>query len=516
MASARGVHQRSSWAHAAGVSCLAAAALACDSEASAPDIPDAGPPPLPQAALPLLTCLSPVQTLGECTRDGDCGSGNCVLNANLSVPDRGPITLECGAQQGLGLPRDPCEVRTDCASGLCAMAGNCLQPCTNDADCELGTFCLPVEARLAADALAPVMACVRNLAFESDVTVQSGPVAHTSSDRDLVSLDMPATQGTTMLYFKPDCGSSLEVDSIDVRAGGSVLFSYDDVLDGRTALNPVSNMGPLVPVLIPNNPQVGAEYESGVAVGVLTSEATGIVSLVAAREPAGQRILDLNLFLVGGGSDEVPGGFRPGDPGVTSFTDRLRELYAGIGIDLGTVRQIDVVGSLREQLSVLDSNVVHDDQGNAVGLDVPGLDQLFELSIGVDYGGLNLFLVSDMGDLLGISGGIPGSLGVLGTAASGVAIAVDVVGLDQAPIVALHEMSHQMGLFHTSEFDGTWIEPLSDTPVCTQTSDQNGDGLLTPAECAGHGADNLMFWSGSGQRLSDQQRAVLQRSIVLR
>ena len=87
------------------------------------------------------------------------------------------------------------------------------------------------------------------------------------------------------------------------------------------------------------------------------------------------------------------------------------------------------------------------------------------------------------------------------------AIAVDVVGLEEVPLVAMHEMSHQMGLFHTSEFDGTTIEPLGDTPACLRDHDQNGDGMLTPAECRTAGADNLMFWSGAGLKLSRSSAA---------
>jgi hypothetical protein len=72
-----------------------------------------------------------------------------------------------------------------------------------------------------------------------------------------------------------------------------------------------------------------------------------------------------------------------------------------------------------------------------------------------------------------------------------------------------------MGLFHTSESDGTSIEPLSDTPVCSARHDQNQDGMLTAAECAGVDGDNLMFWSGHGTALSAQQREILRGSLVL-
>jgi hypothetical protein len=82
--------------------------------------------------------------------------------------------------------------------------------------------------------------------------------------------------------------------------------------------------------------------------------------------------------------------------------------------------------------------------------------------------------------------------------------------------VLMHEISHQMGLFHTSELNGAVIEPLSDTAACHPERDANGDGQLEPAECKGAGADNLMFWAGVGYELSAQQREILQRSLILR
>lgn len=475
---------------------------------------DAGPLPLPTEDLPLLACLQTVDSVGDCARDADCGSGSCVLDVARAVPDRGPIPLTCGALQGLGEARDACEIRADCESGLCAMTGTCLAPCREHADCATGLFCLPMEARLSAEALSPVMACARNLAFEADVQLSAGPTTGTLGTDELASLTVTDTRGTSMVYLKPDCGSQVQVQGLS-SLEGEELFDLDEVLNGRGSLNPVSNVGPLVPILLPNNPALTG-YQSGLEIDFFVSSTTRVSSLVAARAPGTQRVLDLNLFYVGAGMDDEEGGFHPGAPQVAGLLSDLRAMYEGVGITLGTVRQIDVVGELRDELSVLETEVVRDGAGNTVGLEVPGLDQLFELSIGLEYGGINLFLVSDMGDLLGIAGGIPGALGVHGTPASGVAIALDVVGLEQAPAVAMHEMSHQMGLFHTSEFDGSSVEPLADTPACLTDRDQNGDGVLVPAECRGAGADNLMFWSGAGLKLSAEQRRVLQTSIVLR
>ncbi|HEX6241444.1 MAG TPA: hypothetical protein VFZ61_11140, partial [Polyangiales bacterium] len=100
--------------------------------------------------------------------------------------------------------------------------------------------------------------------------------------------------------------------------------------------------------------------------------------------------------------------------------------------------------------------------------------------------------------------------------ASGVALALDVIGLEQADRALFHELGHQLGLFHTTERDGTSMEPLGDTPICGPELDADGDGVMRAAECTEHGADNLMFWEGQGDALSSEQVAILSRSAILR
>ena len=61
---------------------------------------------------------------------------------------------------------------------------------------------------------------------------------------------------------------------------------------------------------------------------------------------------------------------------------------------------------------------------------------------------------------------------------------------------AAHEMGHQIGLFHTTEKEGTVFDILSDTPECASSSqDNDSSGTLTAEECDGFGGDNLMFWT---------------------
>ncbi len=485
--------------------------LACsDEERSGDD----EPPDLAAEALPLLSCAAAVQTEGECARDADCSASRCVLDVESQPQDRGPLELFCGQAQGTGKARSRCDEGADCESGLCGLAGVCLAPCTESSDCELGQTCLRAEVRLGERGLAPVMACVRNTAFPSSVSLALGPAPTRVSDLRGINLTLPGRTDPALWYFRSACPSLVQIQALKTLAPARSLYELSALLSGEPTLNPVINMGPLVPLLLPNNPALfglSADVQVSIAVG----ETTRIDTFVAFR--GGRRsVLDLNLFYVGAGADDEVGGFHPGNTRVAAMISSLRTLYRDIGITLGEVREYDVVGALRDELSVLDVEVEFDENDIPVDLALPELGRLFELSSGVEDGGLNLFLLREMGDVLGIAGGIPGALGVHGTSESGVAIAFDVLGAAEAPLVAMHELSHQMGLFHTSEFDGSSIEPIDDTEVCGPGLDRDGDGVLSASECRNRGGDNLMFWGGSGRALSPQQTQLLGSSLILR
>ena len=126
---------------------------------------------------------------------------------------------------------------------------------------------------------------------------------------------------------------------------------------------------------------------------------------------------------------------------------------------------------------------------------------------------INFFFVADIngGDagftLAGLSGGIPGPPGVHGTARSGVVVnmgsyleAIESGDAEQiesarslSEIIFAHETGHYLGLFHTTERNGAALgmgdsvirgsDNLSDTPVCPDSADTNGNGLLSASEC---------------------------------
>jgi len=66
---------------------------------------------------------------------------------------------------------------------------------------------------------------------------------------------------------------------------------------------------------------------------------------------------------------------------------------------------------------------------------------------------------------------------------------------------AAHEIGHYLGLYHTSERDGSAHDPIADTPECAA-----GDSACPDAE-------NVMFWTGGGSRhlMTAGQGAVMRR-----
>ena len=146
---------------------------------------------------------------------------------------------------------------------------------------------------------------------------------------------------------------------------------------------------------------------------------------------------------------------------------------------------------------------------------------------------VNLFFIEDQPSsesaLYGVSAGLPGTIGIasswngvisyLSAHATGYTLNSQLLGE-----TAAHEMGHWLGLFHTTESNGTSFDPLSDTAQCSINLDGNGDEKVSPEECDGYGADNLMFWTAwstssqaagkKQENLSTEQQYILKYSPI--
>ena len=146
-------------------------------------------------------------------------------------------------------------------------------------------------------------------------------------------------------------------------------------------------------------------------------------------------------------------------------------------------------------------------------------------------GAVNLFFIKDFSSsgILGIAAGMPGSMGIANSW-NGVLIGLmahaseSTLNSQLLGETAAHEMGHQLGLFHTTEMGGTVFDILTDTPECSNSRDNDGDGKMSAEECEDYGADNIMFWTAwssssrsAGKKqetLSSYQQKVLKYSPI--
>lgn len=208
--------------------------------------------------------------------------------------------------------------------------------------------------------------------------------------------------------------------------------------------------------------------------------------------------LDLNLFVLEGSeldpsdlSAAVGGGFA--------------QAYGQAGVRLGTATLYNVTGA-DEFLSVDGDDL---SAGSAIR-------QLATISgQASNPRAANLFFVREIsGGTFGISLGIPAALTIPGSISSGVVVSVSAhesdAGFDVSNLAQTmaHETGHSIGLYHTSERDGSLHDVISDTAECPAGED------LDFAACPD--GENLMFWSGHGFQVSRGQGFVLLRSPVVR
>jgi hypothetical protein len=311
-----------------------------------------------------------------------------------------------------------------------------------------------------------------------------------------------------------------------VTLGASPVTLFDAAEDYASAPPPLvpiasgDHVSPLV-LQLPAGDARGFSADGYLA--RVRSERAGDVRVTRISGDGGLQ-LDLNVFYVGA-LELRPEGDR-GPELLAQALDRVDEILGQADIVLGEVRQIAVRGALpmrgtyfRNGDRAQGFTMLKVRYGSYVEL--PGL---FQLSAGAGNRAINLFLLSDIEPLAAGSepeaeaGGIPGPPAMHGTAGSGIAVAVDMMAGNPGAFgrTLAHEIAHYLGLFHVSEADGVVLDNLEDTPECRSERDRNGNGLDVD-DCAEHGANNLMFWAKApGIVLSEQQRAVLRSSPILR
>lgn len=453
---------------------------------------DAGPPPDASGLTP-------------CRRDSDCMFGVCRTFGSLAPMDLGPVLLFCSPPEldPSGALGSACGDEFACDRHLCTVSGTCVQPCVADPDCPGELRCRETWVPTSSGSMQMVDACVEMVSVPSTVTVDVRPGPSLDGAERTDRLPDLAPNALTVWVGQPD--RTLFIFEIRDAVTGAVLF--DPFVGGTGAPDwgvGAATTSQVVTMLYPNGPRT-PRASGGLAVDLVSMPRTTTDRLIYRRSGPGT-IFDIDAYLVGGGSWTL----AEGPPVALALAlDEARVILRQVGLSIGEVRLHEVVGALRTRYQVL--------EGEAPPLgQPPELDELYRLSAGGNRPSVNIFFVRMIEGALGIASGIPGPHGMNGTGASGVAIAVDVVPPGELDDVIVHELGHFMGLFHTTELDGSVFEPLGDTAECPASRDSDGDGFLAPFECGGFGADNLLFWTGSGTALSAEQGELMRRAYFVR
>ncbi|MDP2317376.1 MAG: hypothetical protein Q8P41_31115 [Pseudomonadota bacterium] len=266
----------------------------------------------------------------------------------------------------------------------------------------------------------------------------------------------------------------------------------------------------ILPMLLPVSPDLDlASGAYGLRLYFDAEEAVSVTCGAVYRTQPVEANPTVDLHLVFVGVDGIAPGLTAaeGETTLTGVMDQVTAMWSGGGLSIGTVTYSDFDGDV-DAYTVVDGD--------------EELGSLFRTVNAAGDRSITFFFVQEITDdagatILGLAGGPPGTAAVGATSKSAVVVTTAAFAEDPGEVARImaHEGGHFLGLFHTTEKDGSESDPLGDTPECSNDVDVNG--ILSSSECGGTGAENLMWWASSEDStdMSADQGWVVSRSAAV-
>lgn len=439
----------------------------------------------------------------DCQRDVDCAGGDvCARSSAGGLVDLSEVELQCVGEGAAANDGAECLETSDCGRGLCLVADRCVAPCVQDDDCGDGFRCADVYARASLSALQTMRGCVEEVSGGPGWEVSVAPIERRISFGERFELPGRRAGRINLSILEGlNQGEARALSTDD----GETLFDFTGAVDG-SQVNPFVPIDFITTVLLPISPRSPVASGYALTLGPRRPRNVSGREIQLSGAPGGN-IIDVDMFYLPAGVTVTGNRRIPAQlEGVLArFEDLLRE---SAGIQIGEIRHHPVVGRLARRLTV----------APLVGTGHPNLDEARGLSAGLDRPSVSFFWMRDIELVLGTAGNIPGPWGVHGSVQSGIGLngdaIIEAMRFIRPEVTMVHELGHFLGLFHTTESDGSVFEPLEDTPSCT--TDPNGDGFFEPSECPIAG-ENIMFWGPvMATSLSAEQREVMQNALLVR
>lgn len=336
----------------------------------------------------------------------------------------------------------------------------------------------------------------------------------TTDSNELVSLTVDVPEGSTSALVHCGPYGSLLGTAWSMTKPSGDLYYTNEFHESHTATKMRSGyQDNFLPLLFPVSPDANitdGSWKVEVWVDVADGSSTEVDCGAVFRTSEVPSKTEVNINLIFVGIDGVDADNAADNSAVKTMLSTMDDIWGNVGLRIGKVSYFDFSGDV-DKYAVVD---ISDD-------DSTELNELFEQSPDDRQQVINVFLVqeisnSDGGTIFGIAAGPPGAATLTGTSKSGMVVGAGALAdeADFVSLVAAHEGAHFLGLFHTTDKDGSSHDPLADTPECGASSDSNGNGEVSTSECAGDGADYVMFWSPDEgtTKMSADQGWVLRRN----